>query len=75
MGFLDTIKGWFTSAKDKVGDMERDAVDQAKDIAGGVDDRLSDMERDAVDQAKDIAGGIKDKFDGGGADEGDDGGA
>ena len=48
---MDTIKGWFTSAKDKVGDMERDAVDQAKDIAGG----------------------IKDKFDGGGADEGDDG--
>jgi hypothetical protein len=53
LGLLDTIKGWFTSAKDKVGDMERDAVDQAKDIAGG----------------------IKDKFDGGGADEGDDGGA
>ncbi len=75
MGMLDTIKGWFSSAKDKVGDMERDAVDEAKDIAGGRDDRVSDMERDAIDQAKDIAGGIKDKFDGDGADKDDDGGA
>jgi hypothetical protein len=55
--------------------MERDAIDQAKDIAGGRDDRVSDMERDAIDQAKDIAGGIKDKFDGDGADKDDDGGA
>ena len=40
MGLLDTIKGWFSSAKDKVGDMERDAIDQAKDIAGGIKDKF-----------------------------------
>lgn len=72
---LNTIKGWFSSAKDNVGDLERDAIDQAKDIVAGNDDRLGDMERDAIDQAKEIVGGIKDKREGDGPDEGDDRGA
>jgi uncharacterized protein YjbJ (UPF0337 family) len=49
MGFMDTLKKWFGSAKDNVGEM----ADKAGDVAG-----------DAFDKAKDVAGDIKDKFDG-----------
>jgi len=49
MGFMDTLKKWFGSAKENVGDM----ADKAGDMAG-----------DAFDKAKDVAGDVKDKFDG-----------
>ena len=49
MGFMDTLKKWFGSAKENVGDV----ADKAGDMAG-----------DAMDKAKDVAGDIKDKFDG-----------
>ena len=43
MGFMDTLKKWFGSAKenvgevaDKAGDMAGDAFDKAKDVAGDI---------------------------------------
>ena len=46
---MDTIKGWFS---------------QAKDTAGDVADKAGDMAEGAWDKTKDVAGDIKDKFDG-----------
>ncbi|MDH3469851.1 MAG: hypothetical protein OEM94_00885 [Acidimicrobiia bacterium] len=57
---MDTIKGWFSSAKGSAGDM----ADKAGDMAG-----------DAMDKAKDVAGDIKDKFDGDDDDKPEGGGA
>ena len=49
MGLMDTIKGWFS---------------QAKDTAGDVTEKAGDMAEAAWDKTKDVAGDIKDKFDG-----------
>ena len=49
MGLMDTIKGWFSKAKDSAGDVT--------EKAGG-------MAEGAWDKTKDVAGDIKDKFDG-----------
>ena len=49
MGFMDTLKKWFGSARENVGEV----ADKAGDMAG-----------DAFDKAKEVAGDIKDKFDG-----------
>jgi len=46
---MDTIKGWFSKAKDTAGDV----AEKAGDAAEG-----------AWDKTKDVAGDIKDKFDG-----------
>ena len=54
MGLMDTIKGWFSSAKETAGDV----ADKTGDVAG-----------DAWDKTKDVAGDIKDKFDGDDAQE------
>lgn len=60
MGFMDTLKKWFGSAKENVGDV----ADKAGDMAGDAFDKAKDMGGDAMDKAKDVAGDIKDKFDG-----------
>ena len=72
MGLMDTIKGWFSSAKetagdvaDKTGDVAGDAWDKTKDVAGKAGDKAGD----AWDKTKDVAGDIKDKFDGDDAQE------
>ncbi|MBT8212413.1 MAG: hypothetical protein KJN71_04615 [Acidimicrobiia bacterium] len=54
MGFMDTLKGWFGSAKEKAGD---------------VAEKAGDMGEAAWDKTKDVAGDIKDKFDGDDAEE------
>lgn len=54
MGLMDTIKGWFSSAKE---------------TAGGVADKTGDVAGGAWDKTKDVAGDIKDKFDGDDAQE------
>ena len=40
MGLMDTIKGWFGIAKDKVQDLEGDAIDKAKDLAEDFKDKF-----------------------------------
>lgn len=54
MGLMDTVKGWFSSAKD---------------VAGDVAEKAGDMGEAAWDKTKDVAGDIKDKFDGDDAEE------
>ena len=53
MGLMDTIKGWFGSAKDVAGD----AVDKAQDMAGDAMEKAGD----AAEKAKDMAGDAVDK--------------
>ena len=63
MGFMDTLKKWFGSAKDNVGDV----ADKAGDMAGGAFDKAKDVAGDAVDKAKDMFDGDDDdKAEGGG---------
>lgn len=76
MGLMDTIKGWFSSAKDtagdvadKAGDKAGDAWDKTKDVAGDVAEKTGDVAEGAWDKTKDVAGDIKDKFDGDDAQE------
>ena len=78
MSFMDTIKGWFSTAKDSAGDVAEKAGgaaegawDKTKDVAGDVADKAGDVAEKAGDVAegawdktKDVAGDIKDKFDG-----------
>jgi len=63
MGFMDTLKKWFGSAKDNVGDV----ADKAGDMAGGAFDKAKDVAGDAVDKAQDMFDGDDDdKAEGGG---------
>jgi len=48
MSFLDTVKGWFGTAKETAGD-----------VAG----KAGDATEGAWDKTKDVAGDIKDKLD------------
>ncbi|MBT8215158.1 MAG: hypothetical protein KJP12_08025 [Acidimicrobiia bacterium] len=68
---MDTLKGWFGSAKDKAGDLAEDvgdaaekAWDKTKDVAGDVAEKAGDVGEKAWDKTKDVAGDVKDKFDG-----------
>ena len=54
MSFMDTVKGWFS---------------KAKDTAGDVAEKAGDVAEKAWDKTKDVAGDIKDKFDGDDEDE------
>jgi hypothetical protein len=49
MSLMDTIKGWFSTAKDTAGD---------------VAEKAGDATEGARDKTKNVAGDIKDKFDG-----------
>ncbi len=60
MGLMDTIKGWFGTAKETAGDVG--------ESIGDVADKVGDKAGDAFDAVKDKAGdvveSVKDKFDG-----------
>jgi uncharacterized protein YjbJ (UPF0337 family) len=78
MSFMDTVKGWFSKAKDtagdvkekaapmveKAGDIAEGAWDKTKDVAGDVKEKAAPMVEKAWDKAKDVAEDVKDKFDG-----------
>ena len=71
MSFMDTVKGWFSKAKDTAGDvaektggMAEGAWDKSKGVAGDVAGKAGDVAEKAWDKTKDVAGGIKDKLDG-----------
>lgn len=49
MGFMDTVRGWFGTAKEGAGD-----------VAG----KAGGAAEGAWDKTKDVAGGVKDRFDG-----------
>jgi len=60
MGLLDTIKGWFSKAKDVAGDVGEtmgDVAEKAGDVAGDAFDTVKDKAGDVVES-------VKDKFDG-----------
>ena len=49
MGFMDTVKGWFSKAKDTAGDVAENVGDKAeaawdktKDVAGDVAEKVGD---------------------------------
>ena len=60
MGFMDTIKGWFSKGKDMAGDV----ADKAGDAAEGAWDKTKDVAGDVAEKAKDVVEDVKDKFDG-----------
>jgi hypothetical protein len=74
MGFMDTVKKWFGSAKEQaseVGEKAKPMMDKAKDVAGDVGERAKpmmekagDMAEKAWEKTKDVAEDIKDRFDG-----------
>ena len=51
MGFMDTVKGWFSKAKDTAGDV----ADKAGDMAEGAWDKTKDVAGDVADKAGDVA--------------------
>ena len=53
MGLMDTIKGWFGTAKETAGDVGESIGDKAGDAFDAVKDK-----------AGDVVEGVKDKFDG-----------
>jgi len=63
MGFMDTVKGWFSKGKGMAGEVAEKAEgawDKTKDVR----EKAGDMAESAWDKTKDVAGDIKDKFDG-----------
>jgi hypothetical protein len=57
MGLMDTIKGWFSKAK------ESEALDKAGDVAEKAWDKTKDVAETAWDKTKDVAEDVKDKVD------------
>ncbi len=76
MGFMDTVKGWFSKSKkaaggvaEKAGGMAEGAWDKTKDKTKVVAEKAGDMAEGAWEKTKDVAEDIKDKFDGDDDDE------
>jgi hypothetical protein len=60
MGFMDTVKSWFGTAKDVAGD----AAEKAADVAGDAAHKAKDVAGDAAHKAKDVVDDVKGKLDG-----------
>jgi hypothetical protein len=58
MGFLDTLKKWFGSSKEKAEEVAPKAWEKTKDVAA----KTGDVAEKAWEKTKDVAGDLKDRF-------------
>jgi hypothetical protein len=63
MAFMDTVKKWFGSAKEKTEEVAPKAWEKTKDVAGDVAEKTGDVAGKAWEKTKDVAGDIKERFD------------
>ena len=77
MGFMDTVKGWFSSSKqvagqavDKGGDVAKTVASKSGDVADKAWDKTKDVAGDVGQKAKEVVEDVKNRFDGDDDDEG-----